>query len=184
MNFSPTSPYAGSSALRLCSSRRGIMVARSQSLRSIGWARLISNLHGPNRPITQQCLKPEFRSIMPNCMKPASGHLPSCVAHLRSFVRKCGRSLGPGRSSHLVDLTRHCVAVRPRRRGTTHVADITRRTAGGRSAGLLARPWTTCGEKCWRHLTIACGHDDRAVVPLRCTLLTVRERDVNVIYIH
>src|SRR6516225_4545029 len=82
-----------------------------------------------------------------------------------------------GRSSHLVDLTRHCLAVRPRRRGTAYVADITRRTAGGRSAGLLARSWTICGQKCWRHLTI--------VVPLlMLPLLTVGGRDVNVIYIH
>src|SRR6516225_9265027 len=87
-----------------------------------------------------------------------------------------------GRSSHLVDLTRHCLAVRPRRRSTAHVADITRRTAGGRSAGLLARSWTTCGQ-CWRHLTIVCGHDHEAVFPL-CPLLTVRGPDVNVIYIH
>ena len=31
----------------------------------------------------------------PNCMKPASAPLPSCVALLRCCVRKCRRSLGP-----------------------------------------------------------------------------------------
>jgi AcrR family transcriptional regulator len=35
-----------------------------------------------------------IRLIVTNCMKPASGHLPSCVAHLRSCVRKCRGSLG------------------------------------------------------------------------------------------
>jgi AcrR family transcriptional regulator len=43
-----------------------------------------------------QCLKPEFRlRLVPNCKKPGSGHLLSCVALLRSCVRKCRRSLAP-----------------------------------------------------------------------------------------
>src|SRR6516165_9134912 len=86
-----------------------------------------------------------------------------------------------GRSSHLVDVARHCLAVRPRRRGTAHVTDIIRRAAGGRSAGLLARSWTTCSQRCWRPLDVVYGHDDEAVT---LPLLTVRGPDVNVIYIH
>src|SRR6516162_11493978 len=88
-----------------------------------------------------------------------------------------------GRSSHLVDVTRHCLAVRPRGRGTAHAADITRRTARGRSSGLLARSRTTCSQRCWRPLDAVYRHDDEAVFPL-CPLLTVRGPDVNVIYIH
>src|SRR5690242_16868528 len=42
---------------------------------SIGWARPISNLHGPSRPITPRCSRPVSRLRLPqNCMKPGSGH--------------------------------------------------------------------------------------------------------------
>ena len=45
-----------------------------------------------------------------------------------------------GGAAHLVDVARHRLAVRPRRRGAADAADAAGGTAGGRRAGLSARP--------------------------------------------
>jgi AcrR family transcriptional regulator len=56
-----------------------------------------------------------------------------------------------GRFAYLGKVTRHCLAVRPWRRGTAGVANLARRAAGGGSAGLPAWPWTTYsdGSRCY-----------------------------------
>ena len=46
-----------------------------------------------------------------------------------------------GGVAHLGDVARHRFAVRTRRRGAAHSADVAGRTAGGRGADLSARPW-------------------------------------------